>query len=194
MFDAIVLAGGEAIRLHGADKPGLDMAGVTLLDRVVAAVADAAHIVVVGPERPLAPTSPAVMWCREEPAGGGPVAAIATGLAHVDADIVVTLAADLPSIEPAISELFAGLEDGTSDCAALVDADGRVNYLAAAWHRASLQRAMATLAQPRGASMRTLMSVVSLAKVPDKQGWGLDCDTWADVDEARRRLDRGWTI
>ena len=52
MFDAILLAGGGA-RLGGADKPGLEVGEISLLDRVVAAVAGTARIVVVGPERPL---------------------------------------------------------------------------------------------------------------------------------------------
>lgn len=52
VFDAIVLAGGGAARLDGADKPALDIGGASLLERVLTAVADADRIVVVGPVRP----------------------------------------------------------------------------------------------------------------------------------------------
>jgi molybdopterin-guanine dinucleotide biosynthesis protein A len=193
VFDAIVLAGGAAARLDGADKPGLELGGRTLLERVVAALSDARRIAVVGPRRPLAPATTPVTWCREQPPGGGPVAGLAAGLAHVDAEVVITLAADLPAIAPAVPVLLAGLAGGGSDCAALVDVDGRVNYLAAAWRRAALQQAVAALGPPAGASMRSLVAAVTVVQVPDDGGWGLDCDTWADVDDARRRLDREGT-
>jgi molybdopterin-guanine dinucleotide biosynthesis protein A len=194
VFDAIVLAGGGAARLGGVDKPGLQVAGASLLERVLAAVGPAGRIVVVGPTRALSPVGPPVVWCREDPPGGGPVAALAAALGHVDAELVLTLASDLPSIGPAVPQLLAALTAGPSDCAALVDAGGRVNYLAAAWRRAALQRALAALGDPTGASMRALVSAVSVTQVPDPQGWGLDCDTWADVDDARRRLNREGTV
>jgi molybdopterin-guanine dinucleotide biosynthesis protein A len=193
VFDAIVLAGGQATRLGGADKPALALGDRSLLERVLAAVDDADRVIVVGPTRPLTSVRRTVQWCREEPAGGGPVAGLAAGLRHVTADVVVTLAADLPSIAPAVPPLLAALAAGTADWAALVDDGGRVNYLAAAWRRAALQRAMAGLGELSGASMRALTSAVPLAPVPDTQGWGLDCDTWGDVDEARRRLNREGT-
>ncbi len=185
VFDAIVLAGGTAARLGGVDKPGLDVGGASLLDHVLAAVADADRIVVVGPVRP---ASLPVIWCREEPTGGGPVAALAAGVSHVEADVVLTLAADLPWIGPGLRALRAGLSGSAVDCAALVDGDGRVNYLAAAWRRASLVRALTSLGEPTGAAMRALVSTATLLEVPDQGGWGLDCDTWVDIDGARRRL------
>ena len=181
MFDAIVLAGGAAARLGGADKPALDVGGASLLDRVLAAVAEAGRIVVVGPTRSVARP---VIWCREEPPGGGPVAALAAGVSHVEADVLLSLAADLPWIGPAVPVLCAALAGSTADCAALVDGDGRVNYLAAAWRRASLVRALTALDEPAGAAMRALVSTVTLLEVPDEGGWGLDCDTWDDIDGA----------
>ena len=54
-FDAIVLAGGTARRLGGTPKHAIVVDGQTLLARTLAAVADAARVVVVGDEslRPL---------------------------------------------------------------------------------------------------------------------------------------------
>jgi molybdopterin-guanine dinucleotide biosynthesis protein A len=190
VFDAIVLAGGAAARLGGADKPALHLGGASLLDHVLAAVADADRIVVVGPARAV---SRPVSWCREEPPGGGPVAALAAGASRVEAEVVVTLAADLPWIGPALPPLLAALAGSTADCAALVDGDGRVNYLAAAWRRASLVSALAALGEPAGAAMRALVSTIALLEVPDGGSWGLDCDTWDDIDGARRRLHREGT-
>jgi molybdopterin-guanine dinucleotide biosynthesis protein A len=190
VFDAIILAGGAAARLGGADKPALEVGGASLLDHVITAVAGAGRIVVVGPTRPVALP---VIWCREQPPGGGPVAALAAGVSHVQADVVLTLAADLPWIGPAVAPLLAALARSTRDCAALVDGRGRVNYLAAAWRRAELARALTALGEPGGAAMRTLVSTVTLLAVPDEGGWGLDCDTWDDIDGARRRLHREGT-
>ncbi|WP_281157231.1 NTP transferase domain-containing protein, partial [Streptomyces sp. HYC2] len=94
--DAVVLAGGAARRLGGADKPGLRVGGRALLDRVLAACADADTTVVVADPRP---TARPVRWAREEPAGAGPLAALDAGLRHTTADHVVVLSADLPFLE-----------------------------------------------------------------------------------------------
>ncbi|MFI1964380.1 DUF6457 domain-containing protein [Streptomyces pathocidini] len=93
VYDAVVLAGGAAKRLGGADKPGLRVGGRPLLDRVLAACAEASATVVVGSRRP---TARPVRWAREEPPGGGPLAALDAGLRHVTAPVVLALSADLP--------------------------------------------------------------------------------------------------
>lgn len=195
MFDAIVLAGGRATRLGGVDKPALDVGAVTLLDRAVAAVAGAGRVVVVGPRRPVAGE---VVWCREEPAGGGPAAAIAAGLEHTGAEVVVVLAADLPWVAPAVPRLLAAV--GTEpagdlgvDVAVLVDAEGRRSYLAAAWRRSALTRAVTAMGDTSGAAARRLFEGADIIEVRDPAGWGEDCDTWDDVDRARRRSGREGT-
>ncbi|WP_240501551.1 molybdenum cofactor guanylyltransferase, partial [Streptomyces neyagawaensis] len=92
-YDAVVLAGGAARRLGGADKPGVRVGGRALLDRVLAACAGARTIVVVADPRP---TARPVLWAREEPPGGGPLAALDAGLRRTTAPYVVVLSADLP--------------------------------------------------------------------------------------------------
>src|SRR4051812_43848037 len=92
-YEAVVLAGGAAKRLGGADKPGLRVGGRPLLDRVLGACADAAGTVVVGSRRP---TVRPVRWAREEPPGSGPVAALDAGIRQVSAPVVLVLSADLP--------------------------------------------------------------------------------------------------
>lgn len=180
MYDAIVLAGGRARRLDGAPKPQLLVAGRRLLDRVLDAVPDAVRIVVVGPEQAAARP---VLWCREEPPGGGPVAALAAGLPLTSAPTVVLLAADLPWIAPAVPVLLAAVPD--DGAAVLVDADGRANYLASAWRRTALAAALTRVGTVAGASMRALLAGVPLAAVPDRPGWGRDCDTWEDLAQAQ---------
>jgi len=116
--DAIVLAGGRASRLGGADKPGLAVGGRSLVGSVVAAAAEAGArlVVVVGPDRPelriraagrpgraradpAGPgPAPRLRAVREDPPGSGPVPALRRGLAEVTAPWVFLLAADLPFI------------------------------------------------------------------------------------------------
>jgi molybdopterin-guanine dinucleotide biosynthesis protein A len=180
VYDAIVLAGGTARRLGGLDKPQLEVRGRSLLDRAVLAVADASRVVVVGPEQPVAGQ---VTFCREQPPGGGPVAAIAAGLPLTSAGVVVVLAADLPRVAPAVPVLLAAVPP--SGVALLVDAAGRPNHLAAAWRRADLLRALAAVGEPSGAAVRALVAEMDPVYVPDPDGWGQDCDTWDDLAEAR---------
>jgi molybdopterin-guanine dinucleotide biosynthesis protein A len=184
MFDAIVLAGGTARRMQGVDKPTLDVGGASLLERALAAVAEASHTVVVGPSRAV---SRPVMWCREEPVGGGPVAAIAAAIDSVTAGVVVVLAADLPDVAPAVPALVNALARSAAGVACLVDADGRVNYLAAAWRTSTLRTALTAIGDTNGAPARSLIARTDMIEVPDLDGWGRDCDTWDDVAEARRR-------
>ncbi|MGC5018890.1 molybdenum cofactor guanylyltransferase [Micromonospora sp. DT47] len=109
-YAAVVLAGGAARRMGGRDKPALPVGGRSMRDRVLAAVADAAPRVLVGPAGPV----PAdVLVTREEPPGGGPVAATAAGLAllHPGTTTVALLAADLPLLtREAVAALLEALE------------------------------------------------------------------------------------
>jgi molybdopterin-guanine dinucleotide biosynthesis protein A len=192
-FDAIVLAGGAARRLGGVDKPMLELDGTPLLARVLAAVATARVRVVVGPQRPIephrvGPGEPGVVWCREQPPGGGPVAGLAAGVPHTAAPIVVVLGADLPWIAPAVEPLLASLNERHE--LALLRAGERRNYLAAAWRRPTLVDALAEVVAV-GTAMRALVTAAQnagarVADVPD-QGWGDDCDTWTDLAQARAR-------
>lgn len=186
-YDGVVLAGGAARRLDGADKPGIVLDDRALLDRVLDALVGAATTVVVGPARS---TSRAVVWTREDPPGGGPVAALAAGVALVEKPTVVVLAADLPFVGSAVGPLLTAL--GDRDAAVLADRDGRLQPLVAAYRTAALRAALAALPAVDGASMRSLLAELSVVTVPDPGGprpAAHDCDTWGDVDRARRLLE-----
>ncbi|MBY8867487.1 molybdenum cofactor guanylyltransferase [Streptomyces sp. RCPT1-4] len=138
-----MLAGGAARRLGGADKPGVRVGGRALLDRVLGACADARTTVVVADPRP---TARPVRWAREEPPGGGPLAALEAGLRHTTAEHVVVLSADLPFLEPAtVGDLLAALRAGDADGALLIDAEGRDQPLVAAYRTAALHRVLTSL-------------------------------------------------
>jgi molybdopterin-guanine dinucleotide biosynthesis protein A len=195
-YDAVVLAGGAARRLGGADKPAVDVGGRTLLDRVLAACAGAGRTVVVGPRRP---TSRQVAWTRERPAGGGPVPALAAGLDALaergkgGAPAVLALAADLPFLTPAAVDALAAGLTGAYDGALLVDRTGRDQPLAAAYRTEPLRRELALLRSEHGTlaglPLRLLAAELTLRRIPDPTGeTGFDCDTWEDVAVARARL------
>ncbi|MFB6959456.1 NTP transferase domain-containing protein [Streptomyces sp. NPDC056309] len=195
--DAVVLAGGAARRLGGADKPGLRVGGRALLDRVLAACADADTTVVVADPRP---TARPVRWAREEPAGAGPLAALDAGLRHTTADHVVVLSADLPFLErDTVRRLLTALRAGRADGVLLTDAGGRDQPLVAAYRAQALRRALAALARAvsdggsardgalTGLPLRRLTAALDLTRVPDDVA-SFDCDTWDDIVIARARI------
>jgi molybdopterin-guanine dinucleotide biosynthesis protein A len=188
-YDAVVLAGGAARRLGGADKPGVRVGGRALLDRVLSACAGARTTVVVSAPRP---TVRPVRWAREEPPGAGPVAALEAGLRHATAEHAVVLSADLPFLEPAtLHRLLAALGRTGADGALLTDADGRDQPLVAAYRTAALRRALAALATGPGGltglPLRRLTGALRLTRVPDPLA-SFDCDTWDDIADARARI------
>lgn len=193
-YDALVLAGGAARRLGGADKPGLRVGESTLLDHVLAACVAADATVVVGPVRHT--VARPVRWAREDPPGGGPVAAVAAGLPRIQSPVVVLLAADLPFLEPAtVERLVAALGSGPVDAVMLVDADGRDQPLAAAYRTEALRTALSGLlaehgGHPAGLPLRRLVGGLTTHRLPDTEGAAYDCDTWEQVDTARRRRCR----
>ncbi|PZH08841.1 molybdenum cofactor guanylyltransferase [Streptomyces sp. NTH33] len=187
-----MLAGGAARRLGGADKPGVRVGGRALLDRVLAACADARTTVVVAEARP---TARPVRWAREEPPGAGPLAALDAGLRHTTADHVVVLSADLPFLRPAtVRRLLSALHAGEADGALLTDADGRDQPLVAAYRAHALRRALTALTEDRaahgaltGLPLRRLTAALGLVRVPDHVA-SFDCDTWDDIATARARI------
>ncbi|WP_282701137.1 NTP transferase domain-containing protein [Streptomyces sp. CC219B] len=189
-YDAVVLAGGAARRLGGADKPGLRVGGRALLDRVLAACADARTTVVVADPRP---TARPVTWEREDPPGGGPLAALAAGLRPTTAGHVVVLSADLPFLDAGtVRRLLAALRDTPADGAVLTDTDGRDQPLVAAYRASALRRALGALTDDRGGGLaglplRRLTAALDLIRVPDPVA-SFDCDTWDDIATARARI------
>ncbi|MHA3702547.1 DUF6457 domain-containing protein [Jatrophihabitans sp. YIM 134969] len=174
--DLLVVAGGPATRLGGLDKALLRRPdGRTVLEGLLAAPV-AGHRVVVGPERAVAGVD---VWTREDPPGGGPVAALAAGLPHVSAAAVVLLAGDLPAGGGAVPALLAALGDHD---AAVVEAGGRRQWLLAVWRTAALRGSLHRVGDPAGARVRALYDGVDVVGVADSGGWSDDLDTPADVE------------
>jgi molybdopterin-guanine dinucleotide biosynthesis protein A len=196
-YDAIVVAGGRSSRLGtGADKTRLLLDGRSLLDRVLTAVVDARHRVVVGEPRPVVVDA---VWARENPVGGGPAAGVVAGLESVTAPIVMLLAGDLPGVGAAtVHRLLGALGsgdgssdgsgdgDGPYDGAILVDADGRRQHLTCAVATDALRRSAAARASWHDAAMYELLAPLRLRPVAVRGHEANDIDTPADLSDAIR--------
>lgn len=180
---AIVLAGGSSRRMGGDDKLALTLAGQTLLDLAVDAVAGADLVVAVGPQRQ---TTRDVYWTREVPPGGGPVAAISAGLSAAEAlpsefEFVVVLAGDMPLAASGVDALTAAIGGFDADVAVAVGEDGRDQLLLAIWRRRSLSSVLAGYDSTHGMSARSLLADVNVARVSVAADATLDCDEPQDL-------------
>ena len=177
-WDAVVVAGGRARRMGGADKLALDVAGRSMLERVLDATTAAERVVVVGPTRPL---DAAVTWCRERPEGSGPAAALRAALEHLVSDRVVVLAGDAPLVDAdTVRRLLDAL---VGDGAVAVDDGGRPQWLCSAWRTAALRRAPL---EPDGSLHRALSGLQWQPVEVDPRAT-LDCDTPDDLRRAREQ-------
>ncbi|GIJ10678.1 hypothetical protein Van01_38920 [Micromonospora andamanensis] len=192
-YAAVVLSGGAGRRMGGRDKPVLPVGGVPMRERVLAAVADASPRILVGP----GPAITGVRLTREVPPGGGPVAAVAAGLALLDTDVpaVALLAADLPLLtRSAIGELLDHLHRLDGVC--YVDRSGRRQTLCGVWRPAALRAALDRLSVRRGGDVAgaPLRELVAGLAVRDVTWRGDGPEPWFDCDTERdlRRAEE-WT-
>ena len=214
----IILAGGRATRLGGADKPGLTVGGRSLLEAVLAAgtEAGARQAVIVGPGRPgtgQLPGGPPVRFVREDPPGAGPVPALRRGLDELArpadpgdpaaAPWLAVLAADLPFLRAAHLRALlaaaaghdaanrdgAGHDGANRDGAVLTDDEGRAQWLAGCWRAEALRRAAGGYS---GASLHGLLAPLRPASVRITPSPG-EPPPWLDCDtEADLRRARDW--
>ena len=193
-LDAVILAGGGGRRMGGVDKPGLDVAGRTLLERVADAVrahgaaadgpgTDAdARVIVVGPRR----ESPRAVYVREDPPGAGPVPALRAGLPHVRSRWFALLAADLPHLAPAHLGALAEAPAPSDTGAVFVDSSGREQWLTGVWHTDAVRDALAGYT---GRSLYGLLGPLRPRLVPADDLAVADCDTPDDLARARSLLE-----
>jgi molybdopterin-guanine dinucleotide biosynthesis protein A len=181
-FAAILLAGGTGARMSGADKSAIELDGRTLLEHALDAVIDAVEVVVVGDP---VPTDSLATFVREDPAYGGPAAAVLTGLGQLlgDAPLVVVLAVDMPRVTPHTLRRLR-VEMAGHDGATLVDATGR-RQLAMALDLGVLRAAAPAYESWHGLPLKALLTPLDLVEVPAIGDEARDVDTWADLRDLR---------
>jgi molybdopterin-guanine dinucleotide biosynthesis protein A len=126
---AVVLAGGAARRMGGGDKPLLELAGRSIVARVIDAL-DARHIAISANGDPARFASLGLPVVSDGAfAGQGPLAGVLAGLdwaAGVGADALLTVPGDTPFVPHGLAAALAP----EPACAA---SNGRAHHLVALW-------------------------------------------------------------
>lgn len=177
-FAAIILAGGRASALGGADKASIEIAGRSLLEHALDAVIDASEVVVVGEQ---VPTDRPVTFVVEDPRHGGPVAGLLTGR---DALLrrfptLAVLAVDMPRLTAGTVRRLHEAAPG-HDGAVLTDPDGRAQ-LAFVVETDRLDEVRPDREAQHGAALRTILDPLDLAPVVSVGDEHRDVDTWTDL-------------
>jgi molybdopterin-guanine dinucleotide biosynthesis protein A len=162
----IVLAGGRGERI-GGPKAGIELEGVTLVDRAVAIMRN------VGCE-------PVVV---ADEGDEGPLAALVEPLRALSTFEVFVLACDLPLAGPVVGRL-AELPAGA---AIAVDGEGREQPLCSRWPRAAVADATARLVATGERRMSALVDAIDPEFVIATSDELLNVNTPADLEAARRR-------
>lgn len=154
----VVLAGGGS-RRFGTDKLSHQIDGRRLLDHTLAPLPTDATIIVVGPTRP---TTRPVTFVREQPAGGGPAAALVAGLVaalRFGAEVIVVLPGDAPGAAGAVRGQLPLIGPGGPEAIVGVDADGQDQLLQLMVSAGAAARIVETAGELAGAgqSVRALI-------------------------------------
>lgn len=177
-YAAIVLAGGRAVRLDGADKASVEYHGRTLLEHALDALVDASEVVVVGDP---VPTERPVTFTRENPRFGGPVAALLTGRDALmgEPTTLAVLAVDMPRVTLRTFRRLHAAAEG-HDGAFLTDEEGR-RQLAGVLDATRLEAVRPDHEGQHGMPLHRLLAGLDLVDVPPDGDEGRDVDTWADL-------------
>lgn len=174
----MILAGGTAVRLDGADKASIEYAGKTFLEHALTATAEAGEVVVVGDQ---VPTSRPATFVLEDPPLGGPVAGLLAGrraLATSPGWLWVQ-AVDMPLVtQDTWRRLVAASTGAERDGAVLCDAASR-RQLVLVLHTAALDAA--TPPDPHGLPLHRLLAAFSLVEVHAVGEEARGVDTWRDL-------------
>lgn len=187
---AVVLAGGTAARMDGVDKAAIEIDGVTLLERALAATVTAVEVVVVGEQ---VPTTRPVTWTREEPRLGGPAAGLLAGVDRFyrQPDLVAVLAVDMPRVTPGTFARLTQALTPAYDGAVLVDQRGQRQPLCAVYRWTAIARSRPENPEHQhGLSMRRLLAPLELTEVPATGAEAQDVDTWRDLQTLRENSGR----
>ena len=184
---AIVLCGGTSRRLSGRDKTREPLAGTTVMDHLLDGLPAGWPVVCVGEERV---TTRPVGWCRESPAGGGPVAGIAAGLEHLErlaqpgSGICVVVGGDMPFAAAALPALVEALgAQPALDAVLATDPHGRTQPLLAAYRIAGLRSALPP--EPAGARLMSVVDTLLTGTLSCEARTTLDVDTNETLEQAR---------
>ncbi len=160
---ALVLAGGQAARMGGGDKPLLDLAGRSLLQRILTRLRTETALIAISANGD--PDRFAAFGCPVLPDGAflgqGPLAGVLAGLdwaAAQGCDTLLTVPGDTPFIPPGLAATLAPVPA----CAASA---GRTHPLVALWPVTAREALRASLASPGGRSVKEFAATIGMRVV-----------------------------
>ena len=184
-FSVVVLSGGSARRL-GRDKASTTINGISMIERVLRPISDDVEVIVVGEYSESITRE--VIITREDPAGTGPLAALAAGLTHVTNDKFLLLATDMPFVGDLGLELLKILDEASDGIDAIVPVDeqGKLQPLCAAYRSHSVRNAFARIGDATNGSMKRLVEELQFQSYNQQDTWNLsDVDTLKNLEDAR---------
>lgn len=189
----IVLAGGRSARF-GRDKLAEPVDGRPMLQRAIEAVRPLVDEVLVVAAPDAAPSLPAdVGLVHDARPFEGPLAGVAAGLAATDADIVLLVGGDMPSMVSTVLRRLLAIvvaPDGP-DAAVLASGDG-TRPLPMVMRRAPAQATADSLLATGERRLRALSSALAATSLPEAE-WRRDDPTGLtllDIDRPGDLVDR----
>ncbi len=184
---ALVLAGGDARRMGGGDKPLLPLAGRSMLARILATLAlDHAAIAISANGDP-ARFGGAYPVLPDPVAGQGPLAGVLAGLdwaAALGAEALLTVPGDTPLVPPGLAQALAPAPAAAESC-------GRTHHLVALWPVAAAPALRAWLARPGGRSVQRFAATLGMRRVGFAGEPFANVNTPADLAALEARVHAG---
>jgi molybdopterin-guanine dinucleotide biosynthesis protein A len=179
----------------GADKAGIEVGGVTLLERAVMRLREVCDPVLIAPGDVTVATAGADVSVVDAMPGAGPLAGLVAALRASPHRLLAVVAVDLPWLDPALFRLLAG-RIGAYD-AALCETDRGVEPLHAVYARSALATAEARLHGP-DRSLRGLIDCLDTDRMTPaewraagiSERFSRNLNTPADLAELSLELDR----
>lgn len=212
-ISAVILTGGRSRRLGGIHKPAVELAGVSVVSRILAAVravSAQAEVWVAGSPEGLSPAERATVHVAvESPRFGGPLAGLAAALAEMEAaeaqaagaqaaeaqaseaDTVFVLAGDIPLLDPAHLRALAAASAAAGAPAVSCDEWGRFQHLCAAWPARLLRDRVRSVGETADRPVRLLWEGAAPVAVAAEPGRLADIDTPEDLARLRTTLEEG---
>lgn len=189
---ALVLAGGQARRIGGGDKPLLDLAGQSMLGHILAALSQETERIAIS-----ANGDPARFAAFARPvlgdgafAGQGPLAGVLAGLdwaAELGAEVLLTVPGDTPLIP-------MGLAGALAPAPATATSGGRAHHLVALWPVAARGTLRQMLSEPGSHGVARFGATIACRFVDfPLRPWDpfLNVNTAADLAAARAIMEDG---
>ena len=180
--DSIIVAGGSATRMGGADKAmlPLGLGGNALITDVIQSCPG--KVFIVGYPREIGTVAnESVTWVPDLNPGGGPAAGIWSGLTKVSSEYVFISAADQTLSQETVGKLVAAASG--NDGAWAIRSDGSGQPLCACV-RTELLRDLLAKTQGVNQSPLRLLSNLKMVGVNVNPDQVVDFDTWQDVAKA----------